>query len=196
VQIWTDLERGLHDLLLLLLGAFLGFALTGLQAYLDRRRRRKSLATALLIELRWLEYSFRNWYKDEQIGNWPGTVPMDVYDRFSSELLLLRSDRFYAVQAFYSLVEDLRRLRTGISEKRGQGKEVTKEDHHIIRVKCAYALELMAAARRALEAEGGRMPTTRPTKVVHFPELPPLPPELFPDEHTSQDDSPDEQLHS
>ena len=177
---WYAYAEATGAVLLLLLGAFVGFSLTGLQAYLDRERRRKSLASALLIELRVLEHAISLRYDDPLVGESRGSLVSTVFERFSSDLLLLEHERLHPVLDFYSFVTDVSEHLKNARERLAKGEQLSDADHQRIRLKAQFALQRIADAKRALEASGGVLPDCLPNAGKQFRELPPAPPRSFP----------------
>ena len=165
---WQDYSGAIESLLTLLLGAFVGFALTGLQSFLDRKRRRESLASALLIELRSLEHQLSLRYDDKEAASTRGTITTPVFDRFSNDLLLLRHDRLYPVLQFYAFVADIRLHLQSARERLDKGESLQFHDQQRVQQKAYFALETIAAAKSALEAAGGVLPDRLLTTVVSF----------------------------
>lgn len=177
---WYAYAEATGAILLLLLGAFVGFSLTGLQAYLDRVRRRKSLASALLIELRVLEHAISMRYDDPLVGESRGVILTTVFDRFSPDLLLLEHKHLYPVLDFYSFVADIGEHLKNARERLAKGEHLSTADHQRIQLKAQFALQRIAEAKRALEASGGVLPEWLPNAGKQFRELPPAPPRSFP----------------
>ena len=59
IRDWLDLILEFRDVLMLFLGAVVGFFLARVGAWLDARRRKHMLATMTLTELRWLDFILR-----------------------------------------------------------------------------------------------------------------------------------------
>ena len=176
---WQDYAQSVSGVLTLILGALIGFSLTGLQQMLDRRRRRKSLASALLIELRSLEHIITLRYEDEDAAGSRGTIPTTVFDQFSSDLLLFRHDHLYRLLHFYGFASDIRKHLETARARLANGEELEKTTHDRVRLKAYFALATIGRAKEALEAEGGVLPERLADhgKVVRG--LPPAPPPSF-----------------
>jgi len=176
---WREYAQAVDALLGLLLGALLGFAFTGLQAFLDRRRRRVSLASALLIELRVLEHQLSLWYNDEQAASSRGKVLTPVFDRFTSDLLLLRHDHLYAVLHFYGFVSDVNQHLENARARLARNETLEPVAHIRIRLKAQFALSTIAEAKAALERAGGVLPPRLADHGRSARAFPPAPPRSF-----------------
>jgi hypothetical protein len=142
----------------------------------DRRRRRQAIATALLIDMRTLEFTLRRLYKDQTPGKWRGESPAVLSKTLLSEIIHFTPDTVYRVTEFFGLVRDTYGL---IEVARGKEK-VEDRLHHAIRCKAGFALQAMPPAKDALIGEGGMLPEPKAVEVVYAPDLPKIPDRCFP----------------
>lgn len=174
-----DYAAALDPLLMLGLGALLGFALTGLQSFLDRVRCRKSLASGLLIEIRTLEHAISLRYNDVNAAGSRGRLATPVFDKLTSDLLLLRHDHLYAVLQFYGFVGDVNQHLENARARVAEGEALDHNAHHRVRLKSQFALATIHDAKMALEQAGGTLPERSALHGTRPVGLPPAPPRQF-----------------
>ncbi len=176
---WRNCATSVETLLGLLLGGFLGFALTGLQNFLDRNRRKKSLASALLTELRTLEHQLSLRYEDEAAAESGGTITTPVFDRFSTDVLLLRHDRLYPVLQLYGFVADVKLHLKSARDRAHEWQTLKPIDNQRVRLKSYFALSTIASAKKALEESGGVLPDRLFNHGTYVEALPSAPAKSF-----------------
>ncbi len=176
---WQQYVTALDPLLMLGLGALLGFALTGLQSVLDRRRRRKSLASGLLIELRTLEHAISLRYNDVSAAASRGRLATPVFDKLTNDLLLLRHDQLYPVMQFYGFVGDVNQHLENARARVAEGEALDDNAHHRVRLRSQFALATIHEAKVALEQAGGTLPARSALHGTRPLGLPLAPPKQF-----------------
>ena len=162
---------------LALVSAALGFVAGGLGQWRDKRARRKSVATLLLVELRWQELLLRKLAGHAEAASSTVRTLTDVYDRFAHDVVLFEPETARRLLEFRGLIRDMEVSRETISNLSIIPDE---KGHHYFRVKATFAAQLLPELRTLLEKEGGVVPTESPYQTVRYPELPPLQPPAFP----------------
>lgn len=164
--------------LLVILAAGLGYVAARYQGWVERRRDRLVLATAMLSELRWLEGLLRQVY---QHG------PASFYDPFDHPILaglVERLDLFAPATAerlshFYSLLRD---VRAGMNEYRANAEKLgTQKDEYrrFLKGKAFFAASAVRELKNALVREGGSLPPKIAEQTIDGAALPALPPPSF-----------------
>jgi hypothetical protein len=95
-----------------LAGVFLGFWINQYQTQRDQRRRRQALATALLGEIRFLEFALYRIYRHQSFDT-PSTI---VYDHAGEALLLFSVETVHAVTDLYQRAHAVSALVTGVRD--------------------------------------------------------------------------------
>jgi hypothetical protein len=177
-----------------LLGAFFG---AGLAYILDLRKaawdrshqaalaaaehskRRAAVATALLIDLRTLESTLRQFYKLKHSTKARGILPTLFFDRVEHELVFFGPETVSKVLAVYTSARDF----FGVLEN---GKRGVKDDElggdldWAVRCKAGFAIQNLRPAVEALVQEGGVFPTERKVHHAFRPDLPAIGDRVFP----------------
>jgi hypothetical protein len=164
--------------LLTILAAGLGYIAARYQGWIDRRRDRRALATAMLSELRWLEGLLRQVYDHG---------PASFYDPFDHPVLaglLERLDLFAPTTAerlshFHSLLRD---VRAGVNEYRVNADKLgTRKDEYrrFLKAKAFFAASAVQGLKDALLSEGGALPPKITERTIDGVQLPALPAAAF-----------------
>jgi hypothetical protein len=171
-------------------GATLAYILDLRKAALDRShhavlaaeehsKRRAALATALLIDLRTLESTLRQFYKVEHPTKARGIAPTLFFDRVEHELVIFGPDTVSKVLAVYTSARDFFRLLE--DGKQAMEKEQLSGDlDWAVRCKAGFALQNLRPAAEALIQEGGVFPPERRVAHAFRPELPNIGDRVFP----------------
>ena len=146
----------------------------------DRRRRRASIATALLADLQTLEPLLLQLYHQKRAGSWKGERPQLFFDALRGEVKEISSNSIHVVAEFFRRSDHLFGLF-------GALVAITDLDkfHHRIRTEAGFALQSIPQAKAALVNEGGQVPEARALPIVRSPNLPTIPPRSFPDVSTT-----------
>jgi hypothetical protein len=75
----------------------------------ERRQKRASLATALLLDLRTLESTLRQYYNLERPAGGKGILPPLFFDRVEHEVVMFTPDTVGRVVGFYTSTRDFSR---------------------------------------------------------------------------------------
>jgi hypothetical protein len=164
--------------LLALLSAGLGFAAGRAGTWRDRRKRRIEVATALLIEFRWLERLLRKLARHKQAASSTVRPLTDVQDRFQADLVLFKPQTLRMLLELRGLLRDIEVSRETLERSQ---EPIDDHAHHYFRVRASFAAQLIPMLKGMLEREGGAAPQDSPVVVLRYPQLPDLPPPAFPD---------------
>ncbi len=159
------------------LAAILAYQVGQRRAHQDRRHRATELATALLVELRYVESTLRRMYREEKPLSYYWYVPLPWFEKLFPEARYFRPRTTHAAYDFYGLILELNARREVASKLTA----VSSDDHHAYRVKVAATLERLGLLAEALKKEGGKLAPLTNYKVISGSELPPLPPLVFPE---------------
>jgi hypothetical protein len=145
----------------------------------DRRateaRERASVASALLLEMRTIEYVLRRFRRRLEPAKWRGALPIRVFPSLLNRITYLPPETLYRVTDFFWLSQDVDFL---IRDAQ-RGDADLEHLNWLIRLKSAGALASIPAAKEALEREGGVLPDSKTIVIHRYPDLPPLPPPVF-----------------
>jgi hypothetical protein len=158
-----------------MLGGALTLAGTVIVEYVTKAHRRKSTATALLIELRAVERALRSLYANETAATVTGYIPIPLHDSLRNELLVLRPSAVRATIDFWSSIQSIRTLFADVRD--GRVKE--DEANFFMRRLAGFALIKMNRARKELEREGGTVPPHSSSLPLSPGELPAVPDSVF-----------------
>jgi hypothetical protein len=146
----------------------------------EREQRNAAIATALIADLRALEPVLTQLVRHEKAGQWQGKRFALFFSELRSEVTTLLPSTVYTVSDFFRQVDDL----FGILEQEQAAGHPNRDAgvfHHTVRTKAGFALQAIPAAKAALIGQGGVVPAPTKLPVIHYPELPVLPPASFPD---------------
>lgn len=160
-----------------ILGAALAYLFGGAQERKREKHRRASFSTALLSELRTLEYSLYHIYHDEEIGLMGGRLPSHLFRDLGENVLLFTPATVNLLLQFEGLLGRVDRLWDACNQL--DPNQVTDRHHWKMRAAAGYALELLTPVKAGLLIEGGVTPSEPPVKRVSFPNLPPAPEPAF-----------------
>lgn len=172
-----DLQKALFGLIPAVLSAMFAYQVGRRRAKEDRRQRARELATALLIELRYVERSFRDMYHEQEPLSFYWYVSLPWFDKLFPDARYFSAETTRAAYEFYGLVLELQARRDAAAKM----TEVRPEDHYAFRVKAAFTIERLAHLVDALKHEGGILPPLLGVKQAARGQLPELPPIVFPD---------------
>jgi hypothetical protein len=145
------------------------------EAAKQHAERRAALATALLIDLRTIESTLRQFYKLEHPSGARGFLPSPFFDRVEHELVIFSASTVARVLAVYTSTRDFFAL---LSEARSE--PVTGDLDWAVRCKAGFALQALPDAVEALVADGGEFPPERKVGHVFRPDLPKVSGRVFP----------------
>lgn len=173
------------DLLKVGFGALLTLGTKWIDEVHTRRRRRHSIATALLHELRMIEADVRHLATHREPARRGGTMAVDVLRRVTGtdDLFLLRSSTIATILAHDALVRDIEEAIEDYRVSNGA------EDwlHGTVRAKAFFVAEGISGLKAALVLEGGDLPPTDQLETVDPNALPSLHPPAFPEWATIRD---------
>lgn len=164
--------------ILAIASAALGFIAARSEGWFERRRARKTLATGLLAELKWLDGLLR-----QVIRKGPGAF----YDPFDhpftesaiAQLTLFDSALTERIANFHAMLRD---VRAGINEYRARpGALGAREEEfkRFLKAKAYFAAKAIPSLRDALLSAGGSLPLPNTETTVDGAALPALPPSSF-----------------
>ncbi|GAC1516561.1 MAG: hypothetical protein NVS1B4_12170 [Gemmatimonadaceae bacterium] len=163
---------------LALVSAGLGFFAGDVRKRIDDRRRRAAIATALLIELRWLEQNLRALHGHPQAALSTRQLITPVFDQFATDsVLFFRPGTVRGILHFRALVRDIQVSKDVV---RPESSSIERA-HHYFRMKAGFAALLIPDLKNRLEADGGTLPPGPPLEVVRYPAVPSLGPPAFPE---------------
>jgi hypothetical protein len=158
-------------------GALLALGTKWVDEVRARRRRRFSIATALLHELRAIEADVRRLTNHSQAGRRGGTMAVGILRRVTTtdDLFLFRSATISAILAHDGLLRD---IEEAIDDYRASNGS---EDwlHGTVRAKSFFAADGITGLKEALVREGGELPTVIQLETVDPDDLPALGPPAF-----------------
>jgi hypothetical protein len=167
------------------IGAVTGAVVTALGMYAvgekqrrDERQDRVHLAaTALLIEMRSIDWMVRSMYEDRDAAFSRGRLPVRALESTRRDVLLMPPRVQHAIFLVYGLCEDVEMLR---DRYRAEARsDVVWENHLRVRGKAAHAAEAIARCVPLLIELGGVAPDGEPATFLREESLPALPPEPF-----------------
>lgn len=162
-------------------GGLLGAGVRWIEQRLERRRRRRALATAMLADLRVMELDMRDLAKVDlaaEVANKRVTRPGQQFLRVSTsdDLFLFKPETVSRLLYIASLV-------THIEEFGALYPSVTPASrpllHHSVRAKAWFLANEVPSVREELLANGGTLPPREPVPVLEGFDLPELGPPAF-----------------
>ena len=160
-----------------LIGAVLGYWAGWLQKHREEGRRRRSVATALLAELRPLERMLRTRAEHTRAAQSTVQINMPVFDNFASDLTLFEAPATHALLELRAFVRDIENSAALFADERSKPDE---RANHYMRLKAIAAANLIPKVRTLLEAAGGIAPPDPHVDVYPTGKLPPLLDPAFP----------------
>lgn len=167
-----------YGALLALVSAALGFLGARSESWFERRRARRTLATGLLAELRWLDGILR-----QIVKHGPGSYydPLDhpFTEAAIAQLTLFDHDAAERIAHFHSMLRDVRaglneyRLRPEVIAERREGYK------HFLKGKAYFAALTIPSVKEALTRAGGALPPPFTERTIEGTAIPQLPPSSF-----------------
>ncbi len=148
------------QLVYLVAGAVLGYCSGWLRSFVDDRRKRRAVATALLVEQQrvadTLLYLRDRWRGGRAVAAFPSTM----HDRFAADVALFDAATVAAVLEFAGLIAEVRR---GIEHVANSTVDEEKK-RHVADVKslCDDAIARAGAERESLLGAGGVLAAAPP----------------------------------
>lgn len=145
----------------------------------ERRRHRETIATALLQDLRVLEFELRQVYDTAQPTRMALTRPALLCD------VLRQETRWFAAESIQPVGEFYRRANHSYGASKvlrdlGNGRIAsTPQREYEFKTHAAFALQMLPEAVAALQNEGGISPGPLEWSTVTFPTLPTVPAPVF-----------------
>ncbi|GAC1462857.1 MAG: hypothetical protein PVSMB1_13410 [Gemmatimonadaceae bacterium] len=137
---------------LALVSAELGLFAGDVRKRIDDRRRRAAIATALLIELRWLEQNLRALHGHPQAALSTRQLITPVFDQFATDsVLFFRPGTVRGILHFRALVRDIQVPKDVV---RPESSSIERA-HHYFRMKAGFAALLIPDLKNRLEVDGG-----------------------------------------
>ncbi len=175
--ILADVVREFRDILILFLGAAVGFLLTRLSGWLEARRKRRQLSTALLAELRWTENTLRQIYER-------GAIAYEGLSHSSLDAVFRSLDLFDTQVAehlidFRALLDDTRAASEWYAQNHSRLVGTREQRIFEIKAKAGFALRALPALVSGLSDAGGQMPKPIDTTPLPAGQLPNLPESPF-----------------
>jgi hypothetical protein len=176
------------------LGALLGYVATRGQSKAERVRRKKVLASALLIEMATVERLLRQLYDVHSIVTARGELRAPLLERqLDAAIELFQPDTVRQLIQLSTYVRELEHRRSVVQESVHSTEVADDRDldpwmNFGIRVKARYVAQSFRELRSALEREGGTLPPLpRPAPVAFTEHLPPLGPPAFPELYSDEE---------
>ncbi len=141
-----------------------------------RRETRRSIATSLLQDLQTLEPTLRQFYNAEKPGLWIGQRPSLYFEALRSEVRHLRPTSIPSVTEFFRMAEDY----FAMVDEASSELRARPNFNYRLRVQAGFALQALPAAKSALVEDGGVVPEPRVLDIINHPDLPKVPPIVFP----------------
>lgn len=143
----------------------------------EQDAKRRSIATALMSELRWVEHALIRLHANSDEGLVGATVRAPVYDRFEADLGLFEPATIHALVQFRSSITDLEIM---LADDATVAHEFRADYTRVLRVRAGFAAQRVPELRRRLEEAGGVVPPDIPLVSARRPEDVLLPPPAFP----------------
>ncbi|MFL5562682.1 MAG: hypothetical protein ACJ79K_14515 [Gemmatimonadaceae bacterium] len=139
--------------------------------------RRSQLATGLLVELRTLEQFLRRLRSATQPLNAYWFLPTPYLTAKLPQIDILSAPTVRALMMLHGIIADISSFR----ERYEGGGTHGERQQWYVRLKSTFALRHMRECKDQLVADGGLLPASQDTATVNYPELPELPPRIFPE---------------
>jgi hypothetical protein len=163
---------------LVVLGAALGYLAAKYEAWLKRRESKRTLATAILSELRWLEGILHQIY-DYGLTSHYDPLEHPMIETALSELLIFEPETAERISHFHNLLRDTRALMNRYRESPDRLAVHKAEYQRFTKAKAFYAASAISSLASALVREGGRMPPPIEEKPIAGNAIPPMPARTF-----------------
>jgi hypothetical protein len=163
-------------------GAAAGYLAGRTGKWQDDGKRRRAVATLLLLELRSLDNQLRQLEKATD----PGFVLMDplvnIFDAFQADLVLFDTQAMASALLLRGLVHDIE-LYLSRAREPAAGEGEQRRRNFQVQVKARLSLQSVIQVREALLRNGAEDDWRRePLRRFKWPDLPELPPSPFRDE--------------
>ena len=167
------------EIVAVVVGAVLGYGAGWVQQRTDRSRRRKGLASAMLLELRRVERTLREISSSDHALLASIVFPLSAHKRAMEELDLFEPPTTAALFDFLGCVADVEH---GMALFASGALSRTPQRDWEQQSRAAFAANRVDAVKAALFAEGGRIAPERDIsrETTHFPDPPRLDPPGFP----------------
>jgi hypothetical protein len=150
-------QKILIGLVSVFVGTTLGAALGWARDWFDRRRRRRSLATAVLYDLQGVEADMNQLRSQDD----PATDLLvrlgSVQDAFVRDIVLFRPETVATVSGVHGCLMAIKEIQSKAAA--GWFKDNLAHGHAEVKRQCEAGLALMGSARAALINEGGHAPS-------------------------------------
>jgi hypothetical protein len=169
-SVMSDAWIGLIGTLLgVVVGAVTGFVGAWLLKYWDDRRKRQTLATGLLSEIRLLHLGLRNLH-DDMTAAYRVIEPFQtaMYNQAGANLLLFKPETMHALNIFYNGVHELQamfaryRLQYPDPQALAQRYPPGDREHKDVRLMVTNVDDAVSDVAKRLCKEGGQWPGTLP----------------------------------
>ena len=135
----------------------LGFVAGRIEAWMERRRARKTIATALLMELRWLEGML------SQVMEHGPTMSYDALEHPTlfhalDNMSLFEPDTAQRLNHFHNLLRNCRDALNDYRSATGAQREERAKRRSFYQNRAWYAANAIAGLVERLKVEGGEMP--------------------------------------
>ena len=168
----------MFELSLVVIGAALGYAGARYQEWLKIKRAKRTLATGVLSELRWLEGILHQIY-DYGPASYYDALEHPMIEATLPHLMLFQPDTAERLSHFHNLLRDTRALMNRYREAPDPVIAQRQQFVHFTKAKAYYAATAVATLAAAMRKEGGRMPPPIEEKPITTNTLPPLPGRTF-----------------
>lgn len=167
----------MFELTLVVVGAALGYVGGRYQEWLKVKRAKRTLATGVLSELRWLEGILHQIY-DHGPASYYDALEHPMIEATLPHLLLFEPATAERLSHFHNLLRDTRALMNRYREAPETVAAQRQQFVYFTKAKAYYAATAVAALA-AMEKEGGRKPPPVEEKSITTSTLPPLPARTF-----------------
>jgi hypothetical protein len=164
------------------LGATFGIGTKWIEQWREVTRRRKAVATALLVELHSLDGALRMLRASKRPSRSNLQPTSEFFRKARSgelpELLYFEPQTVYEVMKFAGFVNKAKEV---LAATRNDPSSAEKAEYEV-RLRASIALSCAGSVKDALIQEGASLPQIRHPRWYTYPELPDIPPQVFPTE--------------
>lgn len=168
----------LNGAILALVSAALGFLGARSKSWVERRRARKTIASGLLAELRWLDGILRQIVQHGPASSYD-PLGHPFTEAAISQLTLFDQPTAQRIAHFHAMLRD---VRAGVNEYRARPEAVAErreEYKRFLKSKAYFAAQAVPALKDALLEAGGSLPPSYTEKTIEGTAIPELPPSSF-----------------